>query len=361
MATKPIEIQSAAQFSQLLSSSSVVVVDFWAPWCGPCKAIAPVYEQLASQLSRPNQITFTKVNTDVQTQIAQSYNITTIPTFLIFKQGRETERLRGLNPKGLSDAVKKLAQENAASSSSSSSAAAADGGAASSDGSPWLGAPLPRNYVDVTSEIDIKGLDLLNVDPSTGDARILFDTSRPSALHSSSASASASSTSTTSQDPPTSKPDWLETDTDEQLMLYIPFQSTLKIHTLHLTSLRSSSPTATSSSEPPRRPKTIRLYTNRPNILSFDEADDGGGGGGEPATQELVLEPQDWDAATGTAALPLRFVKFQNVSSLVVFVVDGEGEGEGETVRLDRVRVIGESGAKRAMGKLEKIGDEEGE
>ena len=52
----------------------------YADWCGPCKAIAPLYEQLSAQLSRPNIITFTKVNTDKQTEITQSYGITAFVT-----------------------------------------------------------------------------------------------------------------------------------------------------------------------------------------------------------------------------------------------------------------------------------------
>jgi hypothetical protein len=100
------------------------------------------------------------------------------------------------------------------------------------------------------------------------------------------------------------------------------------------------------------RPKTIQIYPNRPHILGFEEAED------IPATQSITLEEKDWDS-TGTATISLRFVKFQNVSSLVLFVVDGDGDGE--KVRLDRVRIIGEAGEKREMGKLEKIGDEQGE
>ncbi len=100
------------------------------------------------------------------------------------------------------------------------------------------------------------------------------------------------------------------------------------------------------------RPKTIKLYTNKPHILGFDEAEDV-----EP-TQTIVLEDKDWDE-TGTANIALRFVKFQNVSSLVVFVVDGNADGE--KVRIDRFRIIGETGEKRELGKLEKIGDEPGE
>lgn len=100
------------------------------------------------------------------------------------------------------------------------------------------------------------------------------------------------------------------------------------------------------------RPQTIHIYTNRPHILGFEEAED------IPATQSITLSAKDWDA-TGTADIPLRFVKFQNVSSLVLFIVDGDGSGE--RVRVDRIRIIGETGEKRELGKLEKIGDEQGE
>lgn len=100
------------------------------------------------------------------------------------------------------------------------------------------------------------------------------------------------------------------------------------------------------------RPKTINLYSNRPHILGFEEADD------IPPTQTITLEAKDWDE-TGTASIPLRFVKFQNVTSLVIFVVDGDGDAE--RTRVDRLRIIGETGEKREMGKLEKIGDEPGE
>lgn len=100
------------------------------------------------------------------------------------------------------------------------------------------------------------------------------------------------------------------------------------------------------------RPKTIQIYPNCPHILGFEEAED------IIPTQSITLSEKDWDE-TGTATLSLRFVKFQNVTSLVIFVVDGDGEGE--KVRIDRVRVIGETGEKRELGKLEKIGDEHGE
>jgi len=94
------------------------------------------------------------------------------------------------------------------------------------------------------------------------------------------------------------------------------------------------------------RPKTINIYPNRAHILGFEEAED------IPATQTVTLTKNDWDA-TGTATIPLRFVKFQNITSLVLFIVDGDGEGD--RVRVDRFRIIGETGEKRDQGKLEKI------
>lgn len=326
--SKTVHITSPQHFTQVLSSSRIVVADFYADWCGPCKAIAPVYEQLSSQLSRPGTITFTKVNTDAQKDIAQTYNITAMPTFMIFKAGRETKRIRGADPKALDAAVKQLAQEAGKADEGGPSSAAE-----SSSGGMWLGAATPRNYADITDSVDFLGLDFLNLDGETGDKRSIFDSSKPSSLG--------------GKGKDGGKKDWIESDTDEQLMLFVPFQSSLKLHSLHITSLPPS------DDDDVTRPKTLKFYTNRATVLGFDEADD------TPLVQEVEIKESDWDKKTGTAKVELRFVKFQNISSMVLFVVDGEGDGE--KTRIDRVRLFGETGEKRAMGKLEKIGDEQGE
>ncbi|KAF2842810.1 DUF1000-domain-containing protein [Patellaria atrata CBS 101060] len=332
-----VKITSPAQFNNLLSQSRVVVVDFFADWCAPCKVIAPVYEQLSAQLSRPNRVTFTKVNVDEQTQIAQQYGISSIPTFMIFKNGQEAAKIRGAKAKDLSDAVKKLAAEAESSDGTSASGFASSSGL----GSSWRGFDLPRSYVDVTDQIDSRGIDLLNSDAEFGSGSTLFSTGKPSSLESPKGKGPAKSAAV--------KPDWIESDTDEQLMLFIPFQSMLKIHSLQLTSIRPTS-SEDDSDELPMRPKTLKLYTNRARNLGFEEADD------IPTTQTIELSPQDWDEKTATANVQLRFVKFQNITSLVIFVVDGDGDSE--KTRLDRIRIIGESGEKREMGKLEKPGDE---
>jgi hypothetical protein len=100
------------------------------------------------------------------------------------------------------------------------------------------------------------------------------------------------------------------------------------------------------------RPRKIKLFSNRPHNLGFEEAED------MTATQIIELTEKDWNKE-GTASIPLRYVKFQNINSLVLFVV--EGDGDGEKVRLDRIRLVGEAGQSREMGKLEKVGELPGE
>jgi len=85
---------SGAQFDRHVENSEVpVVVDFWAPWCGPCRAMAPVFERAARELEP--QARFVKVNTDEEPALAMRHGIRGIPTLAIFKKGVEVARISG--------------------------------------------------------------------------------------------------------------------------------------------------------------------------------------------------------------------------------------------------------------------------
>ncbi|KAJ3564795.1 hypothetical protein NPX13_g7724 [Xylaria arbuscula] len=330
---KPIEIESAEQFSSVLKESRIVVADFYANWCGPCKQIAPFYEQLSNSVSKPKAVTFVKINTESQRDLAAEFAVQSLPTFILFRDGSVVEKVKGADPQGLRSLIEMLRNDTEPSGAGSSSSG--------SGGLAWRGADLPRGYTDISDVVDVRGLELLNADTNEFSVRTLFNKSKPSAL---------------SKGPETSgEKDWVESDTDEQLLLFTPFNSAVKLHTIQLTSLPPAESTEDDDDddeETPMRPSTIKLFTNRAHNLGFDEAED------IEATQTIEIGEEDWNS-NGTANLPLRFVRFQNISSLVIFVVDGDGDGD--KVRLDRVRFIGESGEKREMGKLEKIGDEAGE
>jgi thioredoxin 1 len=78
------------------TANGVVLVDFWAEWCGPCRLIAPIVEELANELP---QVTFGKLNVDENQQSAQNLGITSIPTLIIYKNGEIVEKMVGMLPK----------------------------------------------------------------------------------------------------------------------------------------------------------------------------------------------------------------------------------------------------------------------
>ena len=88
---------NSSNFEAAISASVPVVVDFWAPWCGPCKAIAPILEELAAELG--DAVKICKVNVDDNSEIAGKFEIRAIPTILVFKDGTVSDTIVGLTSK----------------------------------------------------------------------------------------------------------------------------------------------------------------------------------------------------------------------------------------------------------------------
>ncbi|HLF54123.1 MAG TPA: thioredoxin [Candidatus Nanoarchaeia archaeon] len=87
-----MEVSEGNFSNEVLNSDKPVVVDYWAPWCGPCKMIAPVFEKLSGEI---NNVKFAKVNVDENQDLAQQQGILGIPCIIIYNNGEEVERVVG--------------------------------------------------------------------------------------------------------------------------------------------------------------------------------------------------------------------------------------------------------------------------
>ena len=96
VAGKPIQLTDA-NFSSEVSTHHLMVVDFWAPWCGPCRMVGPLIEQLAAEYA--GRVAFGKLNVDENPRVSESFGIQSIPTMIAFQNGKAVDGLLGAMPK----------------------------------------------------------------------------------------------------------------------------------------------------------------------------------------------------------------------------------------------------------------------
>jgi len=95
---KPVHVTDSTFDAEVLKSDLPVLTDFWAEWCGPCKMIAPILEQIAEEYE--GRIKIAKIDVDQNNQMAMQFRVQSIPTLVLFRNGQPVERLVGAMPKG---------------------------------------------------------------------------------------------------------------------------------------------------------------------------------------------------------------------------------------------------------------------
>lgn len=105
MSTQPVHVTDSS-FGEVVSKNNLAVIDFWADWCGPCRALAPTIDELAREYHE--RVFVGKLNVDENPSTAEKFQVYSIPTILVMKSGREVERVVGCVPKEhIETAIKK--------------------------------------------------------------------------------------------------------------------------------------------------------------------------------------------------------------------------------------------------------------
>lgn len=244
------------QFETELTAAErrLVVVDFSAEWCGPCKRIAPFYDELSTRFPRA---VFLKVDVDTCPTTAALHSITAMPTFMFVRSKEVLEKLQGADNAVLEAKVKELYE--------------AEGW----DGEFTSGV---QGMVELNTFVREEGTECLNQDDDHPYTNCLMK-----------------------------GPECLKSDCDEQLILNLAFNQVVKVHSLRFKAPKDQGP------------KNVRIFMNLPNSPDFDAAN------GMSSTQDVELTPSQLESG---ALVPLKFVKFQNVRSLQLFVRDNQSGAE---------------------------------
>jgi thioredoxin len=279
------EINDEGHFQSELAAAGVklVVVDFTAKWCGPCKMIGPLFDQLPSKYPRA---IFLKVDVDKCQETAAMQGVSAMPTFIFYRNRSKIDRFQGADINGLEEKIKQhYATE------------VSDSGEDYGHGLMDLATMIQKNQCECLNECDDHNLE--------------------QAL--------------------TSGPGYLASDVDEQLIISITFNQAVKIHSIKL------------KAPPKNGPKYVKIWINQPVTIDFDKAES------TIAVQDLEVTEKDLE---GTP-INLRYVKFQNVQNIQLFIKDNQS-GDEKTI-IEHLAFIGSPITTTKMDEFKRISGKPGE
>ncbi|XP_071943483.1 thioredoxin-like protein 1 [Antedon mediterranea] len=286
MAHSTIKIEEDPLFQQNIANAGdkLVVVDFFATWCGPCLAIAPFFEELPSKY--PNAV-FLKVDVDKCKATVDTYKVRAMPTFISMKNGVKLDTVQGAKK---DDIIAMIEKHYVAGEDQTSSGV--------------------QGHMDLSSFFSKSGCICLNQSDDTDlDNCLRFGDGT-----------------------------YLESDCDEQLLITLEFNQTVKIHSMKLYG----------PSE--KGAKTVKLFINQPHTMDFDQAERNN------PVQLLNLTEDD---VKEDSIIPLKFVKLQSVNNLTIFIKDNLG-GE-ETTIIEYLGIIGSPVSTTKMDEFKRVAGKKGE
>jgi hypothetical protein len=283
--------------------------------------MAPIVEKMYDEFKG---IEMAEVDTDASKPVAAKYEITALPTFVYFHKGQEVERIRGAQPNEVRQSLVKLAAKNPNAQRGGIDGGSTHNGATSGSNAGSGSGPvdseitklIPKGYEILNDAVHIGEAEILNV-KSSDNAALLRDI-------------------LSIQDEEGLK--YIASDADSQVLIYLPFTNKVKVHSILLYA------TPVDNDDDTQTPHQIKVWANTTGMISFDDA----------ASGVKALHSGELPAAgsKGWRDIPLRFVHFQNVSSIVIFL---DGEDEDISTVVQRLILVGSKGESRDQGKLEKI------
>ncbi|CAH8556356.1 unnamed protein product [Schistosoma turkestanicum] len=277
---------------------SIVVMDFYATWCGPCSDIAPVFKELSTKY--PN-MKFVKIDVDKLGDLAQRYNIRSLPTFIFLRGTEQIDRITGGAAQKLRDKIHELSIF----------------GSNSNDESGSHKSPQSSKQYDMDTLLMKNQCECLNEDDTHSLAQLL--------------NSSENNTNNNSKA-------YLLSDTDEQLIIYITFSQFVRIQSVQINGPKENAP------------KTVKLFINQTSTPDFDSCEIG------EAVQTLELTEDDIKDGGITQ---LNFVKFQNVSTLTIFVQNNQSSTD--QTRIDKLKFYGYPVNTINMNEFKRVSGKKGE